>query len=140
MGLPTQKESHMTQYLIAVVGEPDYDTLSPEDLQQIFTDVDAVVTDARSAGVFVFGGGLHGSEATTVVDATSGTPVVTDGPYAETKEAMGGFSIIDVADLDAALAWAARFSAACRCPQEVRPFMDEPAEESANPTNTEAGV
>jgi len=123
----------MTQYLIAVVGEPDYDTMPPEDLQQIMTDVDAVVADARSAGIFVFGGGLHGSEATTVVGAPSGAPVVTDGPYAETKEQLGGFSIIDVPDLDAALAWAGRLSAACRCPQEVRPFMEEPA-------NTEAGV
>jgi hypothetical protein len=123
----------MTQYLIAVVGEPDYGTLPPEDMQQIMTDVDTVVADARSAGIFVFGGGLHGPEATTVVDARGGTPVVTDGPYAETKEQMGGFSIIDVPDLDAALAWAGRFSAACRCPQEVRPFMDEPA-------STEAGV
>ena len=128
----------MTQYLIAVVGEPDYDTLPPEDLQQIMTDVDAVVTDARSAGIFVFGGGLHGSEATTVVDATGGTAVVTDGPYAETKEQMGGFSIIDVPDLDAALAWAGRLSAACRCPQEVRPFTDEPAADQT--ANTEAGV
>jgi hypothetical protein len=128
----------MTQYLIAVVGEPDYDTMPPEDLQQIFTDVDAVVADARSAGIFVFGGGLHGPEATTVVDASSGTPVVTDGPYAETKEQMGGFSIIDVPDLDAALAWAGRFSAACRCPQEVRPFMDEPATDES--TTTEAGI
>jgi hypothetical protein len=123
----------MTQYLIAVVGEPDYDAMPPEELQQLFTDVEAVVADARSAGIFVFGGGLHGPEATTVVDATSGVPIVTDGPYAETKEHMGGFSIIEVPDLDAALGWAERFSAACRCPQEVRPFMDEPA-------STEAGV
>lgn len=123
----------MTQYLIAVVGEPDYDTMAPEDLQQIMTDVDGVVTDARAAGIFVFGGGLHGPEATTVVDASGGAPVVTDGPYAESKEQMGGFAILDVPDLDAALAWAGRFSAACRCPQEVRPFQDEPA-------STEAGV
>jgi hypothetical protein len=121
----------MPQYLIAVVGEPDYETMPPEDLQQIMTDVDAVVSDARAAGIFVFGGGLHGSEATTVVDASSGAPVVTDGPYAETKEAMGGFSILELPDLDAALAWAGRFSAACRCPQEVRPFMDEPASAEA---------
>jgi hypothetical protein len=123
----------MTQYLIAVVGEPDYEAMPPEDLQQIMTDVDAVVTDAKAAGIFVFGGGLHGPEATTVVDASTGAPVVTDGPYAESKEQMGGFSILDVPDLDAALAWAGRFSAACRCPQEVRPFQDEPA-------STEAGV
>lgn len=116
----------MTQYLIAVVGEPDYDTRPPEELQQIMTDVDALVAEARSAGVFVFGGGLHGPEATTVVDARSGTPVVSDGPYAETKEQMGGFSIMELPDLDAALDWAGRFSAACRCPQEVRPFQDDP--------------
>jgi hypothetical protein len=124
----------MTQYLIAVVGEPDYETLAPEDMQQIMTDVDAVVEDARAQGVFVFGGGLHGSEATTVVDSSTGVPVVTDGPYAETKEAMGGFSIIEAPDLDAALAWAGRFSAACRCPQEVRPFMEDPT------ATVEAGV
>ena len=116
----------MPQYLIALVGEPDYATLAPEDLRQIGADVDAVVTDAQEAGVFVFGGGLHGPDATTVVDATGGTPVVTDGPYAETKEHMGGFSILELPDLDAALHWAGRFSAACRCPQEVRPFMEEP--------------
>jgi hypothetical protein len=118
----------MPQYLIAVVGEPDYDALPAGELEQIMTDVGAVVDDAQERGLFVFGGGLHGSEATTVVDATSGTPVVTDGPYAETKEAMGGFSVLELPDLDAALDWAARFSAACRCPQEVRPFMDEPAD------------
>jgi hypothetical protein len=117
----------MTQYLIAVVGEPDYATLAPEVMQQIMTDVEAVVADAQEAGIFVFGGGLHGPEATTVVDATGGAPVVTDGPYAETKEQMGGFSVLDLPDLDAALHWAGRFSAACRCPQEVRPFMEDPA-------------
>jgi hypothetical protein len=124
----------MTQYLVAVVGEPDYETLPAETMQAIMTDVDAVVNQMQQAGVFVFGGGLHGPEATTVVDATSGTPVVTDGPFAETKEAMGGFSIIDVADLDAALSWASKLSAACRCPQEVRPFQEDPTagvEESA---------
>jgi hypothetical protein len=132
----------MTQYLIAVVGEPDYETLPPEDLQQIMTDVGAVVDDAMAQGVFVFGGGLHGSEATTVVDASSGVPVVTDGPYAETKEAMGGFSVIEAPDLDAALAWAGRFSAACRCPQEVRPFMEDPTADvpAATSATTEAGV
>jgi len=130
-----RKECEMTQYLVAVVGEPDYDTMPPEELQAIMTDVGAVVDDMQKAGVFVFGGGLHGPEATTVVDATNGAPVVTDGPYAETKEAMGGFSIIEVADLDEALSWAARMSAACRCPQEVRPFQHDPTAD--DPTRSE---
>ena len=121
----------MTRYLVAVVGEPDYDTMPPAELQQIMHDVGEVVAEMQSADIFVFGGGLHGPEATTVVDASRGTPIVTDGPYAETKEHMGGFSIIDVADLDAALSWAAKMSAACRCPQEVRPFQDDPADPTA---------
>lgn len=118
----------MAQYLIGVVGEPDYDTLAPGDLQQIMTDVDAVVADAQAAGVFVFGGGLGRDDTASVVDARSGSPVITDGPYVESKEMMGGFSIVEVPDLAAAQEWAARFSAACRCPQEVRPIVGPPEE------------
>lgn len=118
----------MAQYLIGVVGEPDYATLSPDDMSQIMKDVDAVISDLQAAGAWVFGGGLGGNDSASVVDATSGSPVVTDGPYAETKETMGGFSIIEVADLAAAQEWAARFSAACRCPQEVRPIVGPPDE------------
>ena len=115
----------MTQYLIAVVGEPDYDAMAPEELQQIFTDVDAVVADAGSAGIFVFGGGLHGPEATTVVDASSGAPVVTDGPYAETKEQMGGFDIIECRDLDEAIEVASKHPMARYGMIELRPFWTE---------------
>ena len=101
----------MTQYLVAVVGEPDYDALSPETLQAIMSDVGTVIGEMQEAGVFVFGGGLDGPEATAVVDATDGAPVVTDGPYAETKEILFSFIVIDVEDLDAALAWARRMPA-----------------------------
>jgi hypothetical protein len=118
----------MAQYLIGVVGEPDYDTLAPGELQQIMADVGVVVADAQAAGIFVFGGGLGGDDAASVVDARSGSPVVTDGPYVESKEAMGGFSILELPDLAAAHEWAGRFSAACRCPQEVRPIVGPPEE------------
>jgi hypothetical protein len=118
----------MAQYLIGVVGEPDYSTLSDGDMQQIMKDVDAVVADAEAAGIFVFGGGLGRDDTASVVDSSTGSPVVTDGPYAESKETMGGFSIVEVTDLAAAHEWAARFSAACRCPQEVRPIVGPPTE------------
>lgn len=120
----------MSQYLIGVVGEPDYATLSADDMGQIMKDVDAVVSDLQASGAWVFGGGLGRNDTATVVDASSGSPVVTDGPYAESKEIMGGFSIIEVPDLATAQEWAGRFSAACRCPQEVRPIVGPPEEES----------
>jgi hypothetical protein len=75
---------------------------------------------------WVFGGGLHPADTAAVVNATSGDVITTDGPFPEAKEQLGGFWIIDVADLDAALKWAAEGSAACRGPVEVRPFQDEP--------------
>jgi hypothetical protein len=82
------------------------------------------------AGVFVFAGGLHDQSATTTVDARSGKPQVTDGPYLETKEYIGGFWVIEAADLDTALDWAREASVACRQPLEVRPFMEEPPQGS----------
>ena len=79
------------------------------------------------AGAWVFGGGLEPPDTATVVQ-TQGTDVsMTDGPFAEAKEQIGGFWIIEAPDLDAALDWARRGSAACRGPVEVRPFQDEPA-------------
>ena len=92
----------------------------------------------RAAGIFVAGAGLEAPQNATSVSVREGKRQVHDGPYAETKEFLAGFVIIDVPDLDAALAWAGRLSAACRCPQEVRPFMEEPATNET--ANTEAGV
>ena len=85
-----------------------------------------VYAEMQRTGTWVFGGGLHEPSAATVVRATDGDPVITDGPVAETKELMGGFWIIEAADLDAALDWATRASKACEGPVEVRPFQDEP--------------
>ena len=118
----------MKQYLLAV-HHPEGDTgLSDEEMQQSFTDVDAFNAEVQSAGAWVFAGGLHPPSTATVVRSQGGQVVTTDGPYAETKEQLGGFWIIQAPDLDAALGWAAKGSEACRLPVEVRPFQDEAAE------------
>jgi hypothetical protein len=116
----------MTQYMLAVHHSPDAPPPPPEQMQVAFRQVDAFNAEVQAAGAWVFGGGLHAPEIATVVRAQDGETIITDGPFAETKEQLGGFWIIDVPDLDAALAWAAKGSAACMGPVEVRPFQDEP--------------
>ena len=94
--------------------------------EKVYAAVDAFNQEVRSSGAWVFAGGLHAPDTATVVDASQGgDATVTDGPYAETKEQIGGFWIIEAADLDAALAWAKKASAACAAPIEVRPFQDD---------------
>jgi len=114
----------MRQYLLAVhmiEGEP----APPEDqVQRMYKAVDAFNAEVQSAGAWVFAGGLHPPETATVVRSQNGQVVTTDGPFAETKEQLGGFWVIEAADLDAALAWAAKGSEACGAPVEVRPFQD----------------
>jgi len=118
----------MTQYLLSVWHSdrnpiPD----DPAVMQRAYKQVDAFNADLMASGQWVFGGGLHAPESATVVNAPEGSdPVMTDGPFAETKEQIGGFWIIEAPDLDAALALAARASTACMGPVEVRPFQDEP--------------
>jgi hypothetical protein len=86
----------------------------------------AVVDEMREAGVYVFAGGLEEEPDTAFsVDATSGTAVVTDGPFVETKEYLGGFAVVDVADDEAAKMWAAKVAEACGWPQEVRRFKPQ---------------
>ncbi|KAA1427970.1 YciI family protein [Nocardioides antri] len=118
----------MTQYLLSVHGsEDDYAEITPETMQEMFAAVDAFNDKVREAGIWVFAGGLEPAETATVVDGQGETPVMTDGPYLETKEHLGGFWIIDVRDLDEALRWAAEGSKACQGKVEVRPFQAEPA-------------
>jgi len=116
----------MKQYLLAVYsadgGPVD---MSEEEIQQAYQPVDDFNSEVQAAGVWVFGGGLHPSSTATVVRAQGGQVITTDGPYAETKEQIGGFWVIKAADLDAALDWAAKGSAACRWPVEVRPFQED---------------
>jgi hypothetical protein len=117
----------MTQYLLSVWHSPDNPVpTDPAVMQQAFEQVDAFNADLQGAGAWVFAGGLHEPTSATVVRATDGDPIMTDGPFAETKEQLGGFWIITAPDLDAALAWAAKGSTACMAPVEVRPFQDEP--------------
>ena len=120
----------MPQYLIAVYDQPDTRSRDAAEMEAIVADVNAVNQKAMDAGIFVFAGGLHDQSATTTVDARNGTPQITDGPYLESKEYLGGFWVIEVPDLDAALAWARDAAVACRQPLEVRPFMAEPPQGS----------
>ncbi|GAB3775237.1 hypothetical protein FB382_004069 [Nocardioides ginsengisegetis] len=118
----------MSQYLLSVHHTPDdpmFD-LTPEQIQPIFEAVDAFNEKLRAEGAWVFAGGLHPIESATTVDYTGDEPVVTDGPFSESKEWLGGFWVIEAADLDAALAWATAGSKACAGKVEVRPFQDEP--------------
>ena len=115
----------MTQYMMTVhtvEGEP-----VPEgaELQRMFDQVDRFNTKLMDAGAWVFGGGLEDIATTTTVDGTGAEPIVTDGPFAESKEWIGGFWIIEAPDLDAALKWAIEGSAACGAKVEVRPFAPE---------------
>ena len=124
---PTQTGSTaMTQYLLAVHHAEGTPYASDEEMQQAFADTDAFNQEIVSSGSWVFGGGLTDPSDATVVDATKGESVVTDGPFAETKEYLGGFWVVEAPDLDAALALAARGSAACRGKVEVRPFHNGP--------------
>ena len=89
----------------------------------------AVVQEMKDAGVYVFAGGLEEGAPVFSADATSGSVLVTDGPYVETKEFLGGLTVVDVADDEAATMWAGRLAEGCGWPQEVRRFGTMPAED-----------
>ena len=112
----------MKQYLLAVhmTGEP---APSEEEMQQAYQAVDAFNDELRSAGAWVFAGGLHPPSTATVVRIKDGDVLMTDGPFAEGKEHLGGFTIVEAPDLDAALGWARRLGEATTLPIEVRPFQ-----------------
>jgi hypothetical protein len=107
----------MTRYLLSVY-QPYGDGPPPENLDEIMRDVAALEEEMRSAGVWVFAGGLHPPSTATVVR----DDLITDGPFIEAKEHLGGFTVIDAPDLDVALEWARRASRATTLPIEVRPF------------------
>jgi hypothetical protein len=112
----------MPKYLLAMY-QPTGATLPPEQLEPIMRDLDAITADLKAAGQWVFAGGLHEPSASTMVRVNDGEVLTTDGPFAESKEHLGGFTVIDVADLDAALDWAAKIAGASTLPVEVRPFQ-----------------
>ena len=111
----------MPQYLISF-NDGAMDHIPAEDFPQVGKAAHAVIQEAVSAGVWVYGGGLERQRASIV--ATDG--LVIDGPYPETKEVVGGFVVVDVASREEALAWAAKVAAACRCAQEVRELLPDP--------------
>src|SRR5438128_549762 len=102
----------MPQYMLSVHHSPDAMPPAPEDMQKVFDQVDTFNAEVQAAGAWVFAGGLEAPEIATVVDARTSDVVITDGPFAETKEHLGGFWVIEAADLDAALEWARKGSAA----------------------------
>jgi hypothetical protein len=116
----------MKQYLLAVHMVDGEAPPPAEEIQQRFDDVNVFNAELQTQGAWVFAGGLHPADTATVVRVQDGEVLTTDGPFAETKEQLGGFWVITAPDLDAALAWAAKGSTACRNPVEVRPFQEEP--------------
>jgi hypothetical protein len=110
----------MARYLISF--DDGWMTFPEEDLPDVGKAALAVVHEAQEAGVWVFGGGLESQRASVV--ASDG--MVTDGPYPETKEVIGGFAVVDVPSREEALQWAAKIAGACRCAQEVRVLLPDP--------------
>jgi hypothetical protein len=111
----------MPEYLIAFNAEwvPDH---TAEEIRQKAAVTLALVAEMKAAGVLIFTGGLDHTAPVFSVEPSSGTPLITDGPFAETKEVLGGFAVVDVPDDEAARLWAGRIAMACGWPQEVRRF------------------
>jgi hypothetical protein len=112
------------QYLLSVY-QPDGDPPPPEVLEPVMRDLDALNRELTAAGAWVFARGLHPSSTATVVRVQDGDVLMTDGPFAEGKEHLGGFTIIAARDLDAALEWAGKMARATTLPVEVRPIQNE---------------
>jgi hypothetical protein len=114
----------MKRYLLSIYqpegGQPD-----PELLEKVMRDLEAVNQEIKAAGAWVFAGGLHPPSTATVLRAQGEDVLMTDGPFAEGKEFLGGFTIVAAPDLDAALEWGRKLARAITLPIEVRPFQDE---------------
>lgn len=112
----------MPKYLISVWHDGDYEAdFSTPEAQRRVAQVNTFNEELQNEGAWVFAAGLHPASSATVVRSTAAGVSMTDGPYAETKEQMGGFWVIEASDLDAALEWAGRAATACEEPVEVRP-------------------
>lgn len=109
-------------YLLGVRIDEGAPAPTDDEREAMFARVGAVNDEMKAEGVFVFAGGLLPSDSATVVREVNGSTTMTDGPFAETKEQLGGFWVLELEDLDAALAWAGKATVACGVPIEVRPF------------------
>jgi hypothetical protein len=115
----------MPQYLVAIHHPDDYDP--SKETEAMIEDIHALSREMIAAGARIFAGGLTpASNAKSLRAQPSGKVLITDGPYLETKEHIGGFWILEAADLDEALAWGRKAVVACRAPVEVRPFFFKP--------------
>ena len=118
----------MSQYLLSVHSSDDEprQPMTDAEMRRGFALVDAIERDMRAANALVFSGRLLEPARARVVRPSRGRVKATDGPYAETKEQIAGFYIVDATDIDAALEWASKVTLAINTPIEVRPFMDVP--------------
>jgi hypothetical protein len=114
----------MKQYLLSIF-QPEGPVPPADFLEPISRRLDALNAELKSAGAWVFAGGLHPPGTATVMRIRDGGVLMTDGPFAEGKEHLGGFTVITAPDLDAALAWGEKLARATTLPVEVRPFYDE---------------
>ncbi|MEP6954862.1 MAG: YciI family protein [Solirubrobacteraceae bacterium] len=114
----------MPQYLLSVY-QPPGTPPEPGALATIMRELDALNDELRAAGAWVFSAGLDGPATATVLRASGGDVVTTDGPFLESKEYLGGFTIVESADLDAALSWGEKLTRITGLPIEVRPFMEQ---------------
>ena len=117
----------MTQYLLSVM-QPDGDPPPPEELAKIMRDLDTFHRELKAASAWVFAGGLHDPSTATVVRFRDGDVLLSDGPFAEGKEYLGGLCIVKAPDLDSALEWGRKVARATTLPIEVRPFQAETGE------------
>ncbi len=114
----------MKNYLLTVCYPAGSTQPGPDALQTIMREVSAVQQEMQAAGAWVFGGGLHPANTATVLRHQRGDIIVTDGPFIESKEQIGGITVLKAADLDEALAWARKLARATTTPVEVRPFFE----------------
>lgn len=114
----------MAQYLLSVWHDDDYDLdFSTEEARRTVAQVNALNAELEASGAWVFAAGLHPASSATTLRSADAEVSMTDGPYAESKEQMGGFWVIEAADLDGALAWGRKATLACEAPVEVRPLQ-----------------
>jgi hypothetical protein len=125
-GSKVKEEHQMKQYLLSI-NQPDGPPPPPAvlDMERVMRNVDAFIEEIKAAGVWVFNGALHPPSTATVVRIQDGEVLMTDGPFAEGKEHVGGICIVSAPDLDAALEWGRKLTRAITLPIEVRPFQDE---------------
>ena len=114
----------MKQYLISIY-QPDGPPPPPERLEPVMREIMAIKRDLEAAGSWVFAGGLHDASTATVLRTQNDDILITDGPFVEGKEHLGGFTILKAPDLDVALEWARRYARVTGLPIEVRPFQGE---------------